>query len=161
MKFVPGSFLFAVFLLSSCGYALVGTGSILDPTLHTLYVPTFVNRTTRVGLEQLVTQSVADEFVSRGRLKLVNDPKQADIILHGWMDTVQLAPVTRPESEVTVPRASITRMRYCGWAVEYSSAPPATVKVGVRLATVELVSHRLLSASATKMPPARPRVRPG
>ena len=96
------------FVLTSCGYGLVGTGSILDPSIHTLYVPTFVNRTTRVGLEQLVTQSVADEFVSRGRLKLVNDPKGADIILHGSMDTFNLAPVGFDQGRATQYQISIT-----------------------------------------------------
>lgn len=96
------------FALTSCGYGLVGTGSILDPTIHTLYVPAFVNRTTRVGLEQLVTQSVADEFVSRGRLKLVNDPKQADILLRGSMDTFNLAPVGFEQGRATQYQISIT-----------------------------------------------------
>ncbi len=96
------------FLLTSCGYGLVGTGSILDPSIHALYVPTFVNRTTRVELEQRVTQAVADEFVSRGRLKLVNDPKQADIILRGSMDTFSLAPVGFEQGRATQYQISIT-----------------------------------------------------
>jgi outer membrane lipopolysaccharide assembly protein LptE/RlpB len=95
-------------VLASCGYALVGTGSILDPSIKTLYVPAFVNRTTRVELEQRVTQSVADEFVSRGRLRLVTDPKQADIILRGSMDTFSLAPVGFEQGRATQYQISIT-----------------------------------------------------
>ena len=106
MKRVP--FLLVVGVLAGCGYGLVGTGNILDPSIHTLYVPTFVNRTTRVELEQRVTQSVADEFVSRGRLKLVNDPKTADIILRGSMDTFNLAPVGFDQGRATQYQISIT-----------------------------------------------------
>ena len=95
-------------ILSSCGYALVGTGNILDPSIHTLFVPTFVNRTTRVGLEQSVTQSVADEFVSRGRLRVVNDPKLADIILRGSMDSFNLAPVGFVQGRATQYQVSVT-----------------------------------------------------
>lgn len=102
------SALAALAMLSSCGYGLVGTGNILDPSIHTLYVPTFVNRTTRVELEQRVTQSVADEFVSRGRLRLVNDPKSADIILRGSMDTFSLAPVGFEQGRATQYQISIT-----------------------------------------------------
>src|SRR5712691_11260774 len=102
------SALTALTMISGCGYSLVGTGNILDPTIHTLYVPTFVNRTTRVELEQRVTQSVADEFVSRGRLKLVNDPKTADIILRGSMDTFNLAPVGFEQGRATQYQISIT-----------------------------------------------------
>ena len=51
--------------------------------MKTIAVPAFVNKTTRVELEQRVTQAVADEFVSRGRLRLVSAQKDADIILRG------------------------------------------------------------------------------
>jgi len=98
----------AILVLTSCGYALVGTGKILDPSIKTLYVPTFVNRTTRVGLEQSVTQSVADEFVSRGRLRIVNDPKEADIILRGSMDSFNLAPVGFVQGRATQYQVSVT-----------------------------------------------------
>ncbi len=94
--------------LSGCGYALVGKGNILDPSLHTLYVPTFVNRTTRVEIEQRVTQAVAEEFVSRGRLQLVADPKLADIILRGSIDTFNLAPVGFQQGRATQYQISIT-----------------------------------------------------
>jgi outer membrane lipopolysaccharide assembly protein LptE/RlpB len=106
MKRAVASLLFL--LLCGCGYSLVGSGNILDPSIHTLYVPTFVNRTTRVGLEQSVTQSVADEFVSRGRLRIVNDPKQADIILRGSMDTFNLAPVGFVQGRATQYQVSVT-----------------------------------------------------
>ncbi len=95
-------------LASACGYGLVGTGNILDPSLKTLYVPAFVNKTTRVEIEQRVTQSVADEFVSRGRLRLVNNPKEADIILRGSMDTFNLAPVGFEQGRATQYQISIT-----------------------------------------------------
>jgi len=107
MTFFSRGTLVALFL-ASCGYALVGTGKILDPSIKTLYVPTFVNRTTRVELEQRVTQSVADEFVSRGRVRLVNDPKEADIILRGSMDTFNLAPVGFEQGRATQYQISIT-----------------------------------------------------
>jgi len=85
--------LLGFFLLSGCGYALVGKGNFLDPTVHTINVPAFVNRTTRVELEQRVTQSVADEFVSRGRLRLVTDPAKADVILRGSIDSFGIYPI--------------------------------------------------------------------
>lgn len=100
--------LFALLLLSGCGYALVGKGNILDPSLHTLYLPTFVNKTTRVELEQRVTQAVGDELVSRGRLQLVNNPKAADVILNGSIDTFVLAPVAFQQGRATQYQISIT-----------------------------------------------------
>jgi hypothetical protein len=80
--------------LTGCGYTLVGhSTSFLSPTVHTIQVPAFVNRTTRVELEQRVTTAVANEFVSRGRLKLVTNPGEADVILRGSIDSYGIFPV--------------------------------------------------------------------
>jgi outer membrane lipopolysaccharide assembly protein LptE/RlpB len=96
-------------VISGCGYNLVGKGSYLDPTIHTIEVPAFVNRTTRVELEQRVTQAVADEFVSRGRLRLVTDPKTADAILRGSIDSFGINPVAfNPQGRATQYQISIT-----------------------------------------------------
>jgi hypothetical protein len=39
--------LIALFLLSGCGYGLVGRTNFLDPSIRSLEVPAFVNKTTR------------------------------------------------------------------------------------------------------------------
>jgi len=96
-------------LLAGCGYGLVGSGNVLDPKFKTLAVPAFVNRTTRVELEQRVTQAVADEFVSRGRLKLVKQPADADIVLRGSIDSFGIFPVaTNSQARATQYQISIT-----------------------------------------------------
>jgi len=96
-------------LLASCGYTLVGTGNSLDPKIHTIQVPAFINKTTRVELEQRVTQAVADEFVSRGRLRLVTVPAQADTILRGSIDSFGIFPVAfNAQGRATQYQISIT-----------------------------------------------------
>jgi outer membrane lipopolysaccharide assembly protein LptE/RlpB len=84
----------ALLLAGGCGYALVGTGSFLPPTIKTVQVPTFVNRTTRVELEQRVTQSIAEEMVARGRLRLVTAATDADVILRGSIESFGITPVS-------------------------------------------------------------------
>jgi outer membrane lipopolysaccharide assembly protein LptE/RlpB len=96
-------------LFAACGYALVGHSNFLDPGIRTIQVPAFVNRTTRVGLEQRVTQSVAEEFVSRGRLKLVGAPSEADVILKGSIDSFGIFPVAfNAQGRATQYQISIT-----------------------------------------------------
>jgi hypothetical protein len=71
--------------------------------------PAFVNRTTRVELEQRVTHAVADEFVSHGRLKLVRTPGEADAILKGSIDSFGIFPVAfNTEGRATQYQISIT-----------------------------------------------------
>ena len=98
----------SVVILSSCGYALVGRGNILDPSIRTIAVPTLVNRTTRVEIEQQLTQEVASELVSRGRLRVVTDPKQADAVLRGSVATYNLTPVGIEQGRATQYQISIT-----------------------------------------------------
>jgi outer membrane lipopolysaccharide assembly protein LptE/RlpB len=103
-------FLPLLVLLSGCGYALVGRGNnLLPPAVHTIQVPAFINRTTRVELEQRVTQAVADEFVSRGRLRLVTQPNEADVILKGSIDSFGINPIAfNTQGRATQYQISIT-----------------------------------------------------
>ena len=86
----------SLFLLgvSGCGYSLVGTGSSAVPTtVKTVYVPTFVNDTTVVGLEQRLTDAVIRELSARGRLKPVKDRSAADSELSGVLTACSVTPV--------------------------------------------------------------------
>jgi outer membrane lipopolysaccharide assembly protein LptE/RlpB len=95
-------------VVSGCGYGLVGRGNFLDPSIKTIEVPSFVNRTTRVELEQQVTQEVAEELVSRGRLRLVTDSKEAHVILRGSIDSFGINPVAFVAGRATRYQISIT-----------------------------------------------------
>lgn len=97
-------------MMTGCGYALVGkANNLLPPTVKTIQVPAFINKTTRVELEQRVTQAVADEFVSRGRLRLVSVPAEADVILHGSIDSFAIFPVAfNQQGRATQYQISIT-----------------------------------------------------
>lgn len=101
--------LLCVFTLSHCGYALVGHSNFLDPKIRTVQVPAFINRTTRVELEQRVTQAVADEMVARGRLKLVTAPADADVILRGSIDSFGLFAIAyNAQGKATQYQVSVT-----------------------------------------------------
>ena len=100
--------LLGLFLLASCGYGLVGRNNFLDPSIKTIYVPAFVNRTTRVELEQRVTQAVAEEFVSRGRLRLVSSANDANAVLKGSIDSFNIFPIAFDQGRATRYQISIT-----------------------------------------------------
>jgi outer membrane lipopolysaccharide assembly protein LptE/RlpB len=102
--------LLALMLLTGCGYALVGhSNNFLGPNYRTIMVPAFVNRTTRVELEQRVTQAVAEEFVSRGRLRLVSVPAEADLIMRGSIDSFGIFPIaTNAQGRATQYQVSVT-----------------------------------------------------
>ena len=56
-------------------------------------MPTFVNDTTVVGLEQRLTDAVMRELSARGRLKPVSDRAAADSELSGRLTSCSVSPV--------------------------------------------------------------------
>src|SRR5258708_8986215 len=67
-------------LLSGCGYT--SSPAMLPPQLKTVAIPTFVNGTTEVGLDQEITQAVIDAFVKDNHLRVVDD-KSPNLLLAG------------------------------------------------------------------------------
>jgi outer membrane lipopolysaccharide assembly protein LptE/RlpB len=93
----------ALSVLAACGYSLVGTGaSALPPTVRTVYVSTFVNDTTTVGVEQQLTDAVLRELSARGRLKPASDRTQADSELSGRLTSLSVAPVRFDDQGIAV-----------------------------------------------------------
>lgn len=70
-----------IFLLSGCGYTLVGQGS-LPEHIKKIAVPTFVNTTLEEGVEEVITRVLINEYVKGGKIKLVAE-NEADAILRG------------------------------------------------------------------------------
>lgn len=100
--------LFLLILLNGCGYALVGRSNFLDASIRTIEVPSFVNKTTRVELEQRLTQAVAEELVSRGGLQLVKASNDAHVILRGSIDSFGIFAVAFDQGRATQYQISIT-----------------------------------------------------
>jgi len=75
-----------------CGYALSGRGSFLPESVQTIGIPAFVNNTTVFDVEQALTQRVRQEFIGRGRYRVVPGTAGADAVLTGTITSVSLAP---------------------------------------------------------------------
>jgi outer membrane lipopolysaccharide assembly protein LptE/RlpB len=90
-----GLFLLApiAILATSCGYTLVGRGSILPESIKTVSFPTFKNNTPRVGLEQRLSRAVAQELASRGKFNVVAHEGEGDAELSGEIQSFMLVPV--------------------------------------------------------------------
>ena len=80
-------------IAGGCGYALVGRGNVLPPEVRSIQIPAFVNRTTRVEIEQRLTQAVSSELVARAGLQIVQNANEADAILRGEITSVAITPI--------------------------------------------------------------------
>jgi Lipopolysaccharide-assembly len=80
-------------LLSGCGYALVGRGTVVDPTIKKIAVPLFKDSTGKPGLDQKITQKVVEELLKRGHYDVIADRVGADAIVEGELLRYDQTPV--------------------------------------------------------------------
>lgn len=83
-----------VLFAQGCGYALVGRASNIPEDIRKIYVEPLINQTQRQQVEQLLTQAIVDELVTRRRFEVINDLGDADAILRGKVLQVAVRPVT-------------------------------------------------------------------
>jgi outer membrane lipopolysaccharide assembly protein LptE/RlpB len=69
--------------LGGCGYQFGGGGNLLPRDAQTIFVEPFINRSREVGIDKELTTAVRGELYRKGRLRVVDQPEQADVILSG------------------------------------------------------------------------------
>jgi outer membrane lipopolysaccharide assembly protein LptE/RlpB len=84
----------ALVLLTGCGYHTLGSAAHLPPTVHTLAVPIFRNKTQFYHTEVAMTQAVVREFNDRTRLAVETDPDAADATVSGTIVSESVQPLT-------------------------------------------------------------------
>ncbi len=89
----PGFLLVLAVCLSGCGYHLVGTSSFLPKEINRLYLDHFENMTTWTDVDQRLNENLAREWVRRRRFELVEDRKDAQVVLEGVIRTISMVPV--------------------------------------------------------------------
>jgi len=87
-----------------CGYALAGRGNALPAHIRVIGVPPFENATPYPEIERLVTESVREEFSSRGQFRVEPEVDGVDATLTGTITRVDLVP--------TALTASLQASRY-------------------------------------------------
>lgn len=78
---------------TSCGYALVGRGVAVDPTIKRVGVPQFKDDTGKNGLAQRVTQKVVEELLKRGKWQVVPESTGVDALIDGELTAYTVVPV--------------------------------------------------------------------
>lgn len=79
--------------LCGCGYALVGRGTVVDPSIKRIGVPLFKDATGEPGLDQKITQKVIEELLKRGRFDVVQEATGVNALVEGELTSFTVAPV--------------------------------------------------------------------
>ena len=85
--------LFAVLVISGCGYHVAGRITGAPAEWHSIAIPAFKNDTTHDRIEQRFTEAVIREFIERTKYRIVQDPSAADAVLRGEVLSVDTSPV--------------------------------------------------------------------
>jgi outer membrane lipopolysaccharide assembly protein LptE/RlpB len=98
--------LFGLVLLS-CGYRFSGSGAY-PLNVQLIFVEVFENRTSKTGVERIVTNQLMTEFTRQRESSLAGSPEEADAILKGVINRVSTRTISyvgyelANEREVTV-----------------------------------------------------------
>jgi hypothetical protein len=79
--------------LGGCGYALVGKGAFVDPSIKKIGVPLFRDMTGKPSLDQKVTQKVIEELLKRGKFEVVQQAEGVDALVEGELSAYLSNPV--------------------------------------------------------------------
>ena len=85
--------------LPGCGYALLGHGVTVDPSIKRIGVPPFRDNTGKAGLEQKITQKVIEELLKHGKWDVVQETTGVDALVEGELVSYNVAPVGFSEGE--------------------------------------------------------------
>ena len=72
---------FITLMGTGCGYTLRGSGTVLPADVKNIYIPRVENGSTELGLADVVTDALRDEFDSYGTVSVVEKQGEADAIL--------------------------------------------------------------------------------
>lgn len=84
---------------AACGYALLGHGISVDPSIKRIGVPAFRDNTGKAGLEQKISQKVIEELLKRGRFDVVSESTGVDAVVEGELIAYNVAPIGFSESD--------------------------------------------------------------
>jgi hypothetical protein len=72
---------------------LAGRGSFLPTDIRVVGIPALINRTTFFDVEQILTEKIRNEFIGRGKYRVVAEATGADAVLNAEITSITLSPV--------------------------------------------------------------------
>ena len=87
----------------ACSYRFAGSGAFPD-NVEKIFIEIFENRTSKAGIERVVTNQLIFEFTRQREQSLANDAKDADATLKGVIQTISTRTISRVGTEVANER---------------------------------------------------------
>ena len=94
------------YLIFSCGYRFSGAGDYPEG-VESIFIEVFENRTSRIGIERIVTSQLILEFTRQRERSLTSSPGKAEAILKGVIVGINTQTISRVGPEVANEREVI------------------------------------------------------
>lgn len=97
--------------LGGCGYALVGRGAFVDPSIKRIGVPLFKDNTGKPAIDQKVTAKVIEELLKRGKFEVVQQAEGVDALVEGELNAYLVNPIgfSGVPGDTTSPQTQASR----------------------------------------------------
>lgn len=96
-------FLILSLSLWACGYRFSGGGT-LPAGIETVSISTFTNKTSMVGIENIITSDIIYEFNRGDKVTLSSSPQSADASISGAVNLMRIDTVSRRASNRSLER---------------------------------------------------------
>jgi outer membrane lipopolysaccharide assembly protein LptE/RlpB len=90
----------------ACGYRFAGSGGFPD-NVEKIFIEVFENRTSKAGIERVVTNQLVFEFTRQREKSLASDSLSADATLKGVIQSIRTRTISRVGTEVANEREVI------------------------------------------------------
>jgi outer membrane lipopolysaccharide assembly protein LptE/RlpB len=96
-------FFLSVLLVYTCGYRFSGSGGFPD-NVEKIFIEIVENRTSKAGIERVVTNQLVFEFTRQREKSLASDPQDADATLKGVIQSISTKTISRVGTQVASER---------------------------------------------------------
>lgn len=93
-------------VLLGCGYRFAGTGAYPEG-VESIFVEVMENRSSKTGVERIVTNQIIFEFTRQREKSLSSTPETADAVLKGVIVTIRTQTISRVGQEVANQREAV------------------------------------------------------
>ena len=99
-------FFLSALLVYACGYRFSGSGGFPD-NVEKIFIEIVENRTSKAGIERVVTNQLVFEFTRQREKSLASDPQDADETLKGVIQSISTKTISRVGTGVANQREVI------------------------------------------------------
>ncbi len=100
---IIGLIILCIVVVSACGYRFAGQGQFPEG-VEQIFIEVFENRTSKTGIERVVTNQVVFEFTRQREQSLASSTENADAVLKGVIRTIRTKTISRVGTEVANER---------------------------------------------------------